>query len=1504
LRFNEKPLKPFEPVDYPWDDTWDGWRVLFVSHPASERVIGEISYVPSFAIDTAFVRNPRRPVPSYDDFSARAKAWSEAQGEEWREQLEVTNQTDRAADAYLLEAKGEKQFARIEPGKTWRIAVERGQLWQFRNASGEILGMVIVATQRIRFNWSIEKLTLTDEFRLSRKAYQLRPAGPSSQPAFAPLRLIGERRKSTPGPSDQMFLTATTVREDFSKDTFNGLKNRKLRDVEIAGPLLRWSGANRVLANYYGEQAADIRSLTIYADRMEVADRLRFPRAKVTIHARELVFTGIGCIDTTPLPHAARAESEYLTEDPEDLTNARAPADAEGRPTYRAADGAAGEAGGSITLHVRRLIDDDGTKKRFICRGGKGQQGEAGGLKAYVAKDGYPKKYGPSAPVTADDVKNLFQEKNCGPDPCWRYRWPGGADWPNLMSVPNPPGNVLNTGQAVAVTLLAYCDDVGPSIATPIAWAERGFLPGREYDHWYNPRASAPYGSDYSERPDYEGVANPAPRPCDGRDAYPGGWPGDGGDGGMVTSVLASAPLMPNVCDLAPGLPGESTQHTAEGAAPGPTPAYSMKIKIVKHSLIESGRLPSVSVTEVTGRKGADAPGRCFEESPGPSAPVPYQTKRSAARAGQCLNEEKNDLSWAHPAALAAVLSYARTAYRNGFREEAATALDPYYALATADPAKLASIDTGLRLAFASVVAICNNLVQNLDYYGNPPGWVPRLNALSNLEVLKSVRRAAYGTFYFSDKMLSAYESLDNARAVSQETSKALAAEMDEARASLQMAYDRLPEAMRALDAVQQEIVPVEQSLVQLRKRAEDRAVDKVKVQQFFSAAFQIAGGIAKSLPVGQPFVGLAGSVLGSIGEFDWNAEEPLKSARSSLDSLSGHVTSFVTDKQDAVVAAVTRGARGSSRSGEALVTKLTRQLEDEEKEPAAKEEAAEVAWTDFKGKERTKLDGQITETHGAVTELRERVRKRKEKGEAEAAEEREADTGDSFVAQLRKQRAALDDKRLKSLQKQLVEYRKQQAALEAEARRAARAVNEKLKRAAAKIASSDIPPSVQEKLTAATRASEDQKAKIEQREETAKKVLGSLEGLGSGLSMIGNSVISLVTPLSADDPTVTRLAEQMLVDDPELRAAGRELNEKLMGILERKKTAVKELVYWQQEASTSAATITSNLATMTELSRQRQAWDRGLDPSVQGYLKETRERAKEALAESIYWFVKSYQYEFLRDVDDSFYNFDSWSEKLRALERTKQEKLEKEKQEGLESTKQEEMLLSKEDFESVGDEVFKAEQLKLGKALLTERQKRGKKFKGEYQSCILERKANPGDDREMRANRMLDALADGQVSFNIIRDFGKGSLSWNDARVIKVELAELDLEATDRNLSLTIRIEQSGDSIIAENTPDEGRVFYAFRPGRHADPVSWQFVYNHVAKKTNSGLTASETEDTIADNLKALLDSQLPTFEEYNPGLLSDYTIRITDLYGSDGKKKGLKSINRLAMKVMLSSA
>ena len=797
-------------------------------------------------------------------------------------------------------------------------------------------------------------------------------------------------------------------------------------------------------------------------------------------------------------------------------------------------------------------------------------------------------------------------------------------------------------------------------------------------------------------------------------------------------------------------------------------------------------------VQEMSGRAGASAPGRHFEGTSAPAAPVQYQTKRSAAKPGgnnndgKPINRNETGLSWAHPAALAAVIAYARTAFRNGFREEAAAALDPYYVLAAGDAAKAA--DANLRLALAQVVTMRNNLVQNLDYYGNPPGWAPRLNALSNLEVLKTVREAAYGTYYFADKMVRGFNDLENQRDVSQRTSDALGAEVKVAGAVLEKAYKALPGALQALDAVQQEMVPVQDAIVGLRKRAEEKGIEKVKVQRIVSGALQLAGGIAQSLPVGQPFSGLGGSALSAVGEFDWNAEDPLASAKGSLASLSGQVSAFVTDKNTKAVEALTRGVAESGVQNDALFTKLTRQLEDEEKEPEEKETIPKATWKNFKKAERTRLDQQIQNVTAAINDI---------KAANPNDTDGEAAVGNSFLAELQLQKAALDAKRagrsgdaqqLADLRWELLTYQKKQSEVEAEARRLARVKNAKLKQAAKEAAKEQEKISaLKQELTAAQRRSEDHGNLVAARKKTAEDVMSSLDMLGSGLSTMGNAVIKMVTPITADDPTVKRLADQILAEDPELREKGKALNVTLMGIVERKKKAAAELFRWQNEVSKAAATISNNLAAMTELSRQRQSLDRGLDPSVLGYLKECRERAKEALGESIYWFVKSYQYECLSDVEDSFYNFNSWTTKLRDQEKLKQG-----------------ATLTKEDFDKVGNDVFKEECSKLGQKLLQRRQQHGEKKTNPY-PCVLERQANPKDDREKRVNELLDSLEKGEATFNFIRDFQQGSETWNDARVFDVALTDFAVRSDDANLALTVRIEQSGDLVIANAEP-EGR--------------------------------------------------------------------------------------------------
>lgn len=1323
------------------------------------------------------------------------------------------------------------------------------------------------------------QVKLTTDFLDAWRAYQAKKVEKDKR-GLGPLKLIGEKRASTPGIDDQIFISASTVGLDITEadEPFNGLENREVRDVEIAGATLRWSSGNRILSGYYGENnAADIRSLTIFCDRMEVGDNLRFPRTNVTIYARELIFKGTGRIDTTPLPPAGRAKSKYLTKDPDDETKTDVPADEDDNPTYQAADGRKGEPGGNITVYARETRYEDDPRNsaiRFICSGGRGQQGEAAGLKAYDRGDKQPEKYGPLPTVPAEDVKRTFED--VFKLPCKNFRWPGNVDEPG--QIPDSPWKDPKV-DVVSVSVFAFSAGM---------WCRRLYLPSRDW----NSAGSWPSAD-----------TNPSAWGCNGRDAYPGGWPGNGGDGGSFTLLTEKpAPMIASVRDA--GEMGDPTD-ALWGDVVRQSPVHVF-LKIWDKHIGQQDRAPEMQVWGRRGQQGKEVFGRAGHpprhlhdqyQHVGDNQFVKgdrvFETRPNNGTPGRREHTERSDLSWAHPAAMAAVLSYARTAFRNGFREDAARALAPYYALSVAQSGTVAKCSAEVRMAFASMAVLYNNLVLDLDYYGNPPGWVPRLNALSNLSVLKTVREAAYETYYFADKMLREAQELEDVRDTAEKAKAALSGEMAAARRQVRKAYDELPRAMKKLNNVQQEVIGVGEEIAALRNEATIRSKDKAMQQRFFSAALQLVDGIAKSVPIGQPFLGAAGSVFGAASKIDWTAEKPLETARTALDDLSQQVTTFVTDKKDAVVAAVTSGLDGVAAKNEALVTQLTREQEDAGEKAAGE---IEVKWQEVKSAELKRVEQQIKDIGAEITNI-------KTKDKTKDDSDPEITAANNFVTALQAQKDRLTPMGTAVWQKKLTELRKQQFELINRARQDA-----KIKTAALRQAALQAPPSLAQRLKAANRQSEDLKAKIAQKEKTAASAMSQLESLGTGLASVGNAIITMATPISDADPTVQRLASELLVSDPVLRQKGQEFVKKLEAALAKKKQAATELMQWRQSLATNLDTVTRNLATMSQLSRQRQSIDIGLNPAAKGYLKETRDAAKDALAESIYWFVKSHHYEALDDVQDSFFNFDTWTDALITQENTKSQQANANSNQptspGSVVTRAPKILLSQAELVEVGNKVFKAEQVKLGKALLEKRQNRAPAKVLKYTDCVLMRTdaMPPLDDPKYasarRQNEMLDALAQGEVVFDFVRDFGKGSYDWNNARISKVDLVMLDIETTESNLSLSFRVEQRGDMVIAEKLGAD-RHFYRFRPGSYSDPVGWEFGYNHQNKNQNSGIELpTDSPDPLAGVAKELLDSSLK-FEEYQPPLFSDYAICITDL--DDSKKEGLK-IHELKMTVFIS--
>jgi hypothetical protein len=110
------------------------------------------------------------------------------------------------------------------------------------------------------------------------------------------------------------------------------------------------------------------------------------------------------------------------------------------------------------------------------------------------------------------------------------------------------------------------------------------------------------------------------------------------------------------------------------------------------------------------------------------------------------------------PEVVEATLAFARDAYRDGHRDLAWKAIEPYCAALRAGIAL-----PDLKASFVSIESMRTSMLNNLDYYGNPPGWVPRLRASTNLDTFQQTGKVAARLLYYGQAAERKYTSLENA---------------------------------------------------------------------------------------------------------------------------------------------------------------------------------------------------------------------------------------------------------------------------------------------------------------------------------------------------------------------------------------------------------------------------------------------------------------------------------------------------------------------------------------------------------------------------------------------------------------------------------------------------------------------------------------------------------------------------------------------------------------------
>ncbi len=1341
--------------------------------------------------------------------------------------ITVTNATAVYLDVWRLNNDGTAHVAAggIAPGDRRELTGTGFSLWPVRATfTDELVDLLALdATPR-------QERTITDA-HLALVAEQL-PL-PSPLPQIPTVSLIGGiRERPRPESRDYILISQQDNRE---QPRFNTRHRVVTRSVQVAGVKLVWDSLDKdsVVMPLQGTGVLDVEALEMYADTVVIASPLRFPGTHVTIHARHLQFTGDGSVDTRPIEHAAPARSGRHDDKGR-------PVDGKGKPTYRAADGLPGEPGGDIRLRVSRVsVPPGSTQPRLIARGSRGQGAEAGGVKDYEPRTDKqpPASKGKNlTAVTESAIADQFRSAFVMAKELSEWRWPGEVA---AGDVSHEGAKLLGSGSVVDLVIVAHDDTAGDTNVFFFPGQADGTIRRHSALRWDNARLSN-VGID---------VGRPVLAcPGDGEDAYPGGQPGDGGSGGFISTSLPVHVIEP-LCDAQGGAPGPKTAAVQGEAGGTPSPAWHVQMDIVKHAWWESSRGPQLTyVTNASSRSGASTPGR--RGTPGSSHPPTTE-----------------DVSWLRAEIVDAVLACARDAYRNGHRDLARSLLEPYYAIMREGDSR-ADLPVDVESRAIAVNSLVANLRTNLDYFGNPPGWVPRLRLSTNFEAFATMRQASLKLLYYAMTTEQKYDDLQHKEDLADQTAKALESELSETVAVMARATEDLARARRDVLAVKQQVQDKQNEIDLLKHYAEQESLQVMERQRIFRGVTKLVGGVLKACPVGQPYVGLGGDLASAVGDIDFSDPKALsKSVGDAIGKVGGATDTFLTSNQDLITDDALRGAKTQVRGDTANVDSLTGQLArtkgataNLERSVAARTKPIESAWADEHKAEVDTLKASIKDVETTITKYSaEKDPRAAEPQQLQAAREAhnrlKARLGATETASLTRQRTQLAND-LDALTALIAQEKETAAADAADANtdRLEQLETEKSDLQQAKKRVDDL----EDAQRAAKEQEKEHKDALAIQEREMKQSIGRLKKMGAGITAVGGAVTTLMTPATTADADVQAFTAKLLTSQ---HAGEYQKVIKEAEVLGGRLTATMERLQAAQQTITSqVGNVADNLAAQVALSRQRQAIGSGLDIRTKRYLHGMQDRARDVLLWSKYHLVMSYRYEFLKDVTDSFYNHEKVVTHLQDLEAATDPAA---------RASGRAALLPEAKWREIDDTVLRNEFLGEAQELLKERQSRA--------VAARENVIGPLQLSDQQLERLRRT---GRVTFNLVRDMDVGTIDWVNARIVGVSLQDVAVETANTRLSLRLTVRHSGESVLLGRDARTGAwTYYYFRCAPGDDPIEWGFSYNHAA---TTRIKADERKPEADDMIRKVLEqasgqmSQIQ-FREYSPALFSDLTLHLT---------------------------
>ena len=153
--------------------------------------------------------------------------------------------------------------------------------------------------------------------------------------------------------------------------------------------------------------------------------------------------------------------------------------------------------------------------------------------------------------------------------------------------------------------------------------------------------------------------------------------------------------------------------------------------------------------------------------------------------------------------------------------------------------------------------ALAEQAIQNVDYFGNPPGWVPMLALESAVTIYKNVLKSSMQEIFTSYYLQKAWQAKISRQEALQSLVGLLTKNTEATKQTLITTRTDVITTIQSLKQLTVEIEELVTDLKRIEKRLKDKAdylADKKEKQQIISAAFKIFGAVAKAIPLPEPY--------------------------------------------------------------------------------------------------------------------------------------------------------------------------------------------------------------------------------------------------------------------------------------------------------------------------------------------------------------------------------------------------------------------------------------------------------------------------------------------------------------------------------------------------------------------------------------------------------------------------------------------------------------------------